>query len=107
MVVALLGPLADGTPDWPPPWPLRRDERENLGLIAEALNLDRESYAQLCRIAKGLLADTSFVELAELLECVLLRVPIISGELVYALHAALTKEQSNATQDASGNHHSG
>jgi hypothetical protein len=92
MVIALVGPLVDGTRDWPPSWPLRRDEREKLGVLAGSLGLDRESYDQICRIAKRLVADPEFQKLAGLIECVLLHVPVITGGQLQALReAALTR----------------
>jgi hypothetical protein len=85
IVIVLVGHIADGRPDWPPPWPVRRDEAESLGVLVEYLGVSEEKYARLITSAEAMVSDPEFQKLARLIERALLRVPVIGGEDIYAL----------------------
>jgi hypothetical protein len=88
-VVALVGYMTDGSADWPPEWPVHKDEVEALGLIVRALKLDEENYRRLIGVAEDLLENMDFRRLMDAIATALGRVPAISGEELEELRLAV------------------
>lgn len=87
VVVALVGPLAEGVTDWPPTWENARGERrESIGVLVDYLDLDETTWDRLVANARGLVQDPAFRELAALIERALLyAAPVLEGEDIIRL----------------------
>jgi hypothetical protein len=101
LIISLIGWMADGThPSWPPAWPVREDELDEVGTLVRALALGREQYESLIQIAKKLLRAPEFRRLMNLVARALAEAPVIDEEGVRILYEAGTpipeQEQARA-----------
>jgi hypothetical protein len=91
LLAVLLGPIAEGEADWPPPWPLEveadapRSDASQLARLAKFMRLDGRQWLAYVAIAYHLADDPAFKALHALITEALHRAPVITGRQLVEL----------------------
>jgi hypothetical protein len=101
LVIALIGYLSTGAPDWPPSYEdAREEQREALRIVIRRLGVDAETYGEVVEFCRDLLLDPDFIRLRDAIERALNAVPRLEREDIEALclatHTPIPGEQEAA-----------
>ena len=89
LAIAIVGYMAEGDPDWPPPYDEACTERlEALGKIIEILDLDRDQYDRIVAVTKEILDDPDFRRLVHTIARAHAACPRLDAQAVRELTAA-------------------